>query len=331
MSNILPVTESTLSASYLGKMLKELYPLSTGSVCKLFRTGINHLYVITDGSSKFVFRVYTMNWRTHLEIAEEIRLLIHLKSHNVPIAYPIADRNGDFVQILNAPEGSRYGVFFSFADGKKVPQFTEEVSFTIGRTMAQMHRVTENCSLERVVYNAQILVKDSNNICNKFFGGDTDEMIFVNNTTNYLLREFERVNQNEVRSGAIHLDIWFDNMHIDEKGDIILFDFDFCGNGWLCLDIAYYMLQLYNTRQSDGVYLKKLESFIAGYESINKISREEKRIIPIIAVGIWFFYLGVQCDRFDNWSNVFLTTDYLKRYIATIKKWIEYHNLQIHL
>lgn len=264
-----------------------------------------------------------------MEISEEIRLLGHLHSNDVPIARPIADKDGNFIQTLNAPEGSRYGVLFAFADGKKIPQFTEDISFNIGRTMAKMHSLTENFRLKRVDYNVQTLLKDSNSISNKFFGRESDEVIFVNNTSKYLIGEFEKVKQDEVRSGAIHLDIWFDNMHISEEGEITLFDFDFCGNGWLCLDIAYYMLQLYNTRQSDEAYEKKLKSFITGYESIHEISEEEKRIIPMTAVSIWFFYLGVQCDRFDNWSNVFLTTDYLKRFIVTIKKWIEYHNLQM--
>ena len=49
----------------------------------------------------------------------------------------------------------------------------------------------------------------------------------------------------------------------------------------------------------------------------------------MLAVSIWFFYLGVQCDRFDNWSNVFLTEDYLRRFVAMIKKWIAYHHFQI--
>ena len=305
------------------------YSLGAKSTCKLFRTGINHLYVITDENSKFVFRVYTLIWRTKTEISEEIRLLMHLQSNGVPIASPIADKEGNFVQTLNAPEGLRYGVLFSFADGKKVPQFGEELSFTIGRTMANMHRITENFSLKRVTYNTQTLLKNSIKISNEFFGSDKEEMLFVNNTAKYLITEFAKVKQVELRTGAIHLDIWFDNMHVNERGEITLFDFDFCGNGWLCLDIAYFMLQLFNTAQSDEVYWNKAEKFIAGYESIHEISKEERRVVPMLAVSIWFFYLGVQCDRFDNWSNVFLTEDYLRRFVAMIKKWIAYHHLQI--
>lgn len=325
----LPVTESTLSALYLGNFLQEMYRLGTSTTCKLFRTGINHLYVVTDNSSKFVFRVYTLGWRTKLEISEEVRLLSHLQANNVPVAYPLADRKGNYIQDLNAPEGIRYGVLFSFAKGKKVPQFNEATSFSIGCTMAKMHQVTKNFVLGRVTYDAKTLLEDSYNVSSTFFNKGTEQMIFVENATKYLMEEYKKVNTDEVRSGIIHLDIWFDNLHVSGEDEITLFDFDFCGNGWLCHDIAYYMLQLYNTRQSDDAYQKKLESFIKGYESIQEITGEEKRIIPMIAVSIWFFYLGVQCNRFDNWSNVFLSEDHFRRFIGIIKKWIEYHNFKI--
>ena len=78
---IFPVTESTLSANHVGQFLQERYDLSEKTKCKLFRTGMNHLYMVTDEETNFVFRVYTFNWRTKLEVAEELRLLIHLKQN----------------------------------------------------------------------------------------------------------------------------------------------------------------------------------------------------------------------------------------------------------
>jgi Ser/Thr protein kinase RdoA (MazF antagonist) len=87
------------------------------------------------------------------------------------------------------------------------------------------------------------------------------------------------------------------------------------------------MVQLYNTNPVETEYHDKLSRFLEGYESIVKISGEECRIIPFLAVSIWFFYMGVQCEKFDTWSNLFLNEDHLKRFIAIIKKWIAYNNL----
>jgi len=136
------------------------------------------------------------------------------------------------------------------------------------------------------------------------------------------------VKTSELRYGAIHLDIWFDNMHFQDEDEITIFDFDFCGNGWLCYDIAYFMVQLFNTNQVESEYELKVKRFLEGYESITIISDEERRIIPFIAVSIWFYYLGIQCDKYDTWSNLFLNEDHLKRFIDTIKKWMTYNKLQ---
>ena len=326
-----PVTESTLSAEYLGQFLQKEYGFDPGTTCKLFRTGINHLYTVNTNTSKFVFRVYTRSWRSRVEISEEIRLLNHLRVNNVPVSHPVADKNDNFIQSLDAPEGLRFGVLFAFAQGQKVREFSPRTSFNIGQGMARMHKVTENFSLQRFSYSAQTLLMDPFERAKSFFGTASPEMVFVDKATKYLVEEFDKIKTDEVRSGAIHLDMWFDNMHVTAQDEITFFDFDFCGNGWLCHDIAYFILQLYNTRQNDDSYKEGLESFLAGYEEVQPITKEEKRIIPLLAVGIWFFYLGVQCDRFDNWSNVFLSEDHLRRFLSAIKKWIEYHHIPIGL
>jgi Ser/Thr protein kinase RdoA (MazF antagonist) len=118
----------------------------------------------------------------------------------------------------------------------------------------------------------------------------------------------------------VHLDIWFDNLNISDNNTITLFDFDFCGNGWLCLDIAYYILQLHSTEKDETERAEKMASFYRGYQTIEKISDEEKRIIPTLGVCLYYFYLGVQCSRFHNWSNTFLNEVYLKRFITVLIK-----------
>ena len=329
MSKEIPVTASTLSAQYLKEFLVENFQLSPTTTCKLFRTGINHLYMVDTETEKFVFRVYTLNWRTRTEIEEEIRLLLHLKQNHISVSYPIADKHHSFIQEFNAPEGVRFGVLFSFAKGKKIPLFTEHASFNIGLTMAKMHKATTNFQYKRVTYSANTLLIDSFATAKSFFSSPSDEMTFVEKTSKHLASEFDKIDVKQVRFGGVHFDIWFDNMHIDEKDEITIFDFDFCGNGMLCLDIAYFMVQLYNTQPTEADYERKVAAFLKGYESITKISDEEKRIMPMLSVCIWFFYLGVQCDRFENWSNVFLNENHLKRFIGIVKKWISYKQLSV--
>jgi Ser/Thr protein kinase RdoA (MazF antagonist) len=324
-----PVTESTLSANHIEQFLKEKYNLSENTKCELFRTGMNHLYMINDGEEKFVFRVYTFNWRTKLEIVEELRLLIHLKQNDAPITYPLADKSGELIQEFNAPEGKRYGALFSFAHGTKNARFTPETSYYIGQALAKIHKSSQNFNLDRVTYDAKILLTDSIKRTKLFFNKPSDEIKFLEQTADYLHKEFAKVDTTNVRQGAVHLDVWFDNMHFNKENEVTIFDFDFSGNGWLCLDISYFLFQLYGTNQNYIDYQTKSDNFLKGYESITGITEEEKRIIPFVCLAIMTFYISMQCDRYDTWSNIFLNDDHLKRFVSNLKRWIDYHNIEI--
>lgn len=324
-----PVSNSNLSATHLGMFLQKKYDLSEHTQCRLIKAGINDTYLVTDRLEKFVFRVYSLNWRTETEIEEEIKLLNQLKINNIAVSYPITDAENNFIQTLKAPEGDRFAVLFSYAKGEKIHSFSQEIHFQIGKLMAQIHLVTLNQSLKRIVYTPEIILLKSLKQVENFLSKETKEMNFMQSSQKYLLQEFQNANRANIRQGIVHLDIWFDNLNIGENKDVTIFDFDFCGNGWLCLDIAYYILQLHNVEKYElKDYQPKIDSFIKGYESITKISDEEKRLIPILGVSLYFFYLGIQCQRYDNWSNSFLSENYLKRFInGLVKRYYDIYKL----
>lgn len=322
-----PVTNSTLSSTHLASFVRGKYKLANAT-CSLLKTGINDSYLITTGEDKYIFRVYSLNWRTENEINEEIRLINLLKENNIPVSYPLADTEGAYIQQLNAPEGNRFGILFTFAKGEKLLNFSSELHYKAGEIMARMHNVTFELKLDRVTYTPQVVLTDSFEQLKTFLPSGNPEMDFMISAQQYLLLEFEKFDTAEIRQGAVHLDIWFDNMAIFNEAEITLFDFDFCGNGMLCYDIAYYILQLNSTEKDETECKLKTEAFLKGYESITPISDEEKRIIPILGVSLYFFYLGIQCQRFDNWSNTFLNETYLKRFInLLVRKYFEKNGL----
>ena len=324
-----PVTNSNLSSLHLGFFLQKKYALSKNAKCQLIRAGINDTYLVTDNSEKFVFRVYSLNWRTEVEINEEIKLLLELKQNNISVSYPLQDKENSFIQVLNAPEGNRFAVLFTYANGEKLHIFSPEIHFQIGKLIAQLHKVTINQKLNRVNYSPEVILIESLKQLSKFLSAEAEEMDFMQSAQKYLLREFQNANSSQIRQGVVHLDIWFDNLNITAENKITIFDFDFCGNGWLCMDIAYYILQLHNVEKYEAKdYQPKIDSFIKGYESILNISDEEKRLIPILGVSLYFFYLGVQCQRYDNWSNSFLSENYLKRFInGLVKRYYDIYKL----
>lgn len=323
-----PVSSSILSASHLATFLQQQYELKAAS-CSLIKAGISHTYLVSSGDIKYVFRVYTLNWRTITEIEEEIRLINLLKSNGIPVSYPIKDTRENYIQYIDAAEGQRMGVMFSFAEGEKILDMPVLLHYEAGKFIAQIHRHTNMFVLNRVTYTPEILLTDSFEKLKQFLPADCDERIFMENALKYLLAEFEKADTSAIRQGAVHMDIWFDNFTI-KNNKITLFDFDFCGNGWLCNDVAYYILHLHSMEPNETKYYEKLNSFLEGYESMIPLSAEEKRVIPILVPALYFFYLGVQSERFENWANVFLNETYLKRYIsARVKKWFDFNKIEL--
>lgn len=314
---------STVSPSAIALFARDRYALPEQTTCRLLKAGINHTYCLEEATESYVFRLYTYNWRTVEEIEAELQLLQLLQQEGLSVSFPIADQQGKFIQELEAPEGIRYGVLFSFAEGEKAHNYDSDIHFEAGKLMAGMHKVTEGLKLKRVSYAPSLMLRKGIDQIGQFLSEDNMEMQFLHTLKQELEQQLSDPDIQHLRSGVVHLDIWFDNLNISGR-KITLFDFDFCGNGWLCLDIAYYLLQLYNTEKEEQVRKQKAAAFMKGYTSIQDISEEEQRLIHPLGLCLYYFYLGVQCQRFENWSNVFLNETYLKRYItAFIKNYYE--------
>ncbi|MEB0263723.1 MULTISPECIES: phosphotransferase [unclassified Mucilaginibacter] len=169
-------------------------------------------------------------------------------------------------------------------------------------------------------YTPKVILQDPLEYLKEFLPADSEEMQWMLSTQKFLLDELGKADKSQLRIGATHMDIRFDNFNITKEGQINLFDFDFCGNGWLCYDIAYYILQLNSTEKVEAERTEKLNNFLTGYESVITITDEENRLLPVLGVSMYFFYLSIQAQRFDNWSNVFFNKTYLKRFINLLVK-----------
>jgi Ser/Thr protein kinase RdoA (MazF antagonist) len=319
-----PVLASTLSETELGHLITEKYQLNEDFNCKLFRTGVNHTYFISDNETKFVVRVYCYKWRTKIEIEQELELLILLKNNSLSVSYPIADKKGNLIQEINAPEGIRYVVMFSYAKGEKMRFMSNETCYSIGSLMAKIHNLTETRKLDRVNYDSEILLNKSYSFLQSFFSEDLDEMKFLKEIGTKISEKLKEANLKENQKGIVHLDIWYDNLSVSNENEITIFDFDNCGNGLLILDVGYFCKQLFFIESDKNEYELKAKSFLDGYQKIRHLSENEINLIPEAGASIFVFYLGVQAQRFD-WSNIFLTENYLKMFVGRIRNWLEYY------
>jgi len=315
-----PVIASTLSAQALGEFAKDTYGLNDNFTCNLFRTGMNHTYFLSDNETKYVLRVYSHNWRTRSEITEELKLLKLLKANSLSVSFPIEAEKGDLIQEINAPEGKRYVVLFSFAEGGKIRFMDPDTCFEIGVVMAKIHKLTLSKTIDRMLYDKKSLIALPQEELRKYFSKDLPEMAFIKTFG----ASFQNSDFEDMPQGLVHMDIWYDNMAVKNTNDITIFDFDFLGNGWQILDVGYFCKQLFFIEQDKTQYELKLQSFLKGYQQHKTLSDHELKLIPKAGASVFIFYLGVQAQRFD-WSNIFLSENYLKMFVGRIKSWLHYY------
>jgi Ser/Thr protein kinase RdoA (MazF antagonist) len=290
---------------------------------------MNHTYKVTAPEQKYILRIYSYNRRTATDIAEEVRLLKLLKESGIGVSYPIPDAHNQYVQEIHAPEGIRYAVLFSYGQGNKIRNLSRECCYQIGSLMARMHQVTFNQRIYRMDYTAHNVALVAYQQAKEYFSESLEEMQFIKASGEKLKTLFYQNTDPDIRQGIVHLDIWYDNMSITEEGQITLFDFDNCGNGWLILDIGYFCMQLFYTQPDKSAYDKKLAGFLNGYQEVMPIPEQEINLIPFAGLAVWLYYLGVQAERFDNFSNIFFTQNYLSIYIGKVREWLSYNKTEI--
>lgn len=319
--SIFPVITSTLSPTALGEFISQRYQLKPNVRCELVKTGMNHTYKITAGDTRYVARVYCFQWRSRSAIHEEIQLLGDLSDHGISVSYAISDKEGHYIQEVEAPEGIRFLVLFSFAAGQKVRWMNTNTCAAVGEMMAKFHQFGPKQLSFRETYHHKTLFEWPIELLKGYFSVNLPEMKYLEE----LGKRFENSEFHNLETGTVHLDIWYDNLSVDNETDITLFDFDFCGNGYYLLDVAYSCMQLFLVETGTGQFEVKREHFLKGYQKYKALSEQELQKIPLAGAAVFVFYLGVQAERFD-WSNNFFTENYLKMFVGKIKSWLDYHS-----
>jgi Ser/Thr protein kinase RdoA (MazF antagonist) len=146
MASIFPTIYSTLSPSGLAALVSVQYGL-TDSECQLLVRGVGDTYLVTSKNRRFILRVYRSSHRTLPQIKAELDLLLVLKKSGVSVSYPIDDLSGSWILSLDAAEGKRYAVLFSYASGIVVSKLSERQLQSLGKQMAHFREVSSTIRL----------------------------------------------------------------------------------------------------------------------------------------------------------------------------------------
>lgn len=288
---------SLVSAKSLMGLLKPHYDLPEKTEITFLHQGFNDTYLVSTSSNQFILRVYRAGWKSLADIEGEVALLTLLNQHQVSVSYPISTQSGGFVIPLNCPEGTRYAVLFTYASGKSIPQLDATHAKLFGNQLARVHQVTLNQHMEKL--SKQYTVAG-------IFNATYDRLKARIDETDAAFKEIQQIGKHlestldgetlsQLTQGVCHGDPHYENAFFGAD-TITLFDFDFCGNGYLHYDLGSFYWYERESEQNNA-------QFLEGYTQVRSLSQKEIDLIPYFVVLMRIYHLGARAKNADGIRN----------------------------
>jgi Ser/Thr protein kinase RdoA (MazF antagonist) len=324
MPPFFPASYSTLSATALAELIRERY---SGDVtgCTLLVRGVGDTYLIEDGD-RHILRVYRSSHRSLTHIQAELELLLDLRRAGVSVSYPLVDREGGLIQVLEGVEGPRYAVLFTYAPGLVVSVPDGPQLRALGVEMARFHNVSARYTdgSRRWTYDADTTLYEPLRRLAPYFEGYPEGYDWLKKAAAAVTERLQKTDTQHFSRGYCHFDFLPKNFHF--SGDkVTLFDFDFLGYGWLVNDVMSFwqhlQVEVYVGRMAQEAADEAYQRFIAAYRTERALSEEELGTVPYLMLGFWVFYMGfhTQHDQFLS----YLQTASLRTRTTALKAMME--------
>lgn len=325
--NILSVVRSLFSKESIAEFVKENYPLAGPVESQLLDMRKDDNYLIKAGTERYVFRLYKpdfQNLKKESDYLFELDWLKYLQEKRCAISYPVARKDGSFLGSIQAPEGLRYYVLFSFAEGDHA-FLNRKRAFLLGKEIARIHMISKKfqTSHEKPPLDLNFLLEIPVLNIKKYLGTQYAEEQERLDALAVMLKEkilsllYFKGNDWGLIGGDFH---GFNQNFVGDRR-LTLFDFDLCGYGWRSYDLAVFRwLQLSDLNVGENIIKTFFNgryliwsAFLSGYQSVRRLSPAELEAIPFFVQirQIWWMSTCVQSPnplvplQFDFWERNF--------------------------
>ncbi len=321
MSNI-GATYSILSSTDLLKFIVPLYRIDNPISCEFWHRGLNDTYKIQSSEGNYILRIYRKDWRTLNQINFEIDALNYLHGKRANVSYPIARKNDEFVTTLHAPEGERYAIITTFAEGECLTYDDAQDAFFYGEHVAEIHRITDGFSTDHPRFDLDLnhLLLERLQTMRPFFTHRQEDWEFLERFGSHLQNYVEAIDCKNIDYGFCHGDFHGQNAH--KFGETLtFFDFDCCGFGWRAYDITVFRWSARLREKED----ERWERFLQGYRTKRQISETDLTLsIAFLAIrDIWL--LGLYFENAVYFGKNIVGNSFIGRRMKFLKAIQEEH------
>ncbi len=277
----------------------------------------NTNYFIQSEKGKFILTVYEKRVQEK-DLPFFMGLMRNLCDKNFPSPEPIINKNGNYITEIVKKKAA----LVSFLEGSSKEKLSPGNCYEIGIQTAKLHSITQNLSLKRKnrlsVNSWRKMYTRVKKNCSKIHP-NLDKIIEKN------LDKIEKNWPKNIPAGIIHADLFSDNIFFQKDKVTGIIDFYFSCNDFLAFEIAICInaLCFEGKKQNLSFNVTKAKKFIDGYNSIKKISTNEKNSLKILCQGAAMRFLLTRVFDYLNLTEGALVkikdpVEYLKR--------LEFHN-----
>jgi Ser/Thr protein kinase RdoA (MazF antagonist) len=292
-----PITYSLLATDALLLHIKDHYEIHEPDKLQYFLRGMNDTYILETALEKYIFRVYRADRRSKSDIDFELELLNDLQDKGINVSIPIPRKDGIMINEFLVPEGVKYGVMFSFAEGNEKSIHAVEDSYLFGQAVAQIHKATDNFKSEHVrgMLDFEHLIEKPLHTIKLHMDHRQEDYQFLYDLVMQLKAQIEAHLEAGLDWGICHGDLHGNtNVAFTDEGKLTHYDFDICGYGWRAYDIAEFRLarEIHSGHSKDEVE-QLWAAFLNGYKSMRNLSDNDISAVPMFVAlrQLWLFAL----------------------------------------
>ncbi|MEM7258120.1 MAG: phosphotransferase [Pseudomonadota bacterium] len=280
--NQISVTYSTASAVDLLKFVSDEYALNSPLRCRFWTRGANDTYLIYCADARYSLRVYRHDTFTREAVEFEAEVLNHLHSQGSGVARPVARRSGGSVAEIQMPEGCRFVLLSTFAEGSAPDYKLPNNCRAVGESVAWLHTHTDNfhTALRRPDLDLATLLDDSLQIIRPYIDGRPADLELIEQMAATAHETVQSMVADKPDVGVCHGDLHGGNLHM-HNGAVTHYDFEECAVGFRAYDLATFKWGVCMGRKRTDRWL----AFLQGYESVRPIADCDRALInPFVVI-----------------------------------------------
>lgn len=320
--NTIKINYSQFSPTALLAELQNHYDLPSDSECIFFKSGLNDIYRITSQDETCFLRVSLSGVYTTEQIAEEIRLICHLRTMGLSVVEPIPCSDQSYVLELDAPEGMRQAVLFRGIVQSPAGD-ADTLMYNLGRLLAQVHEasLSFDSPTTRPVIDKTMLVEMPTTLLTPFLSHRPDDLAFLKQTAMPLWQSAnDMLGKYSTAYGICHGDVQPNNYYF--QGDVpVLFDFDCMGRGYFAYDLGVLLANY--TFADNEIYQKPMwASVLAGYRSVRSFNEDEENAIYLFAAlhMLRVLVYHAKCREQHQGVFYFMTDQHLNMFFGAYRR-----------